>query len=220
MSTSKKEQVRQLLNEKDFEKIAELSLVSSSVVRYLLSFLYSTDDLLHWRAAEALGRVADIQFRNGINDGRNIPQRLLWSLMEESGATAWPATEALGAIVHANPAAFPDFSRIIMGYMEDPVLQRGVLWSAKIISDKRPDLLQDFIPQIIELLSDSNPIIRGHAAWALGSMRDRKALQKLENLVDDLSKLAVYEHHELIPTDIHTLSTHSIERIKKEAPAK
>lgn len=210
MGLSKKTHIGQLLDNKNFSEIASLTLQSKSVVRYLLSYLYSSDDLRHWRSAEALGYVSNTQYENNVDDGRNIPQRLLWSLLEESGATAWPATEALGAIVYYNPGAFADFSRIIMSFIDDPVLQRGVLWSARKISEKRADLLQDFTPKIIELLSDVSPIIRGHAAWALGAMRDRTALKKLNSLVADNNQIYIYEQSELLPRITSELAMESI----------
>jgi AraC family transcriptional regulator of adaptative response/methylated-DNA-[protein]-cysteine methyltransferase len=215
MGSIKKANIGQLLDERNFSEIAALALNSNSVVRYLMSYLYSTDDLQHWRAAEALGHTANAQYINKINDGRNIPQRLFWSLMEESGATAWPATEALGAVVSLNPSAFADFSRIIMSFIDDPVLRRGVLWSARKISEKRPDLLQDFTSQIIELLKDADPLIRGHAAWSLGVMRDRAALKGLEALKADNNHIYIYENAELIPKTVYEIATDSMATIKK-----
>jgi methylated-DNA-[protein]-cysteine S-methyltransferase len=214
MTVSNKDRLRALLENAEFTEIGKLAANSSSTIRYLFSFLYSPDDLLHWRAAEALGYVADLQHSNSYKEGRNIPQRLLWSLMEESGGTAWPATEALGAVVSGNPAAFTDFAPIIMPFLEDPVLQRGVLWSARKISEKRPDLLYDFTPQIIELLDSNDATIRGHAAWALGTMKDRNALPRLEELKNDNDQLQIYENSKLTPVTVGEIAIDSILRIE------
>jgi methylated-DNA-[protein]-cysteine S-methyltransferase len=214
MATSNKDRLRILLEDADFTEIGKLAASSSSTIRYLFSYLYSPNDLLHWRAAEALGYVADLQHSKSYKEGRNIPQRLLWSLMEESGGTAWSATEALGAVVSGNPAAFTDFAPIIMPFLEDPVLQRGVLWSTRKISEKRPDLLKDFVPQIIELLDSNDATIRGHAAWALGAMKDRNALPRLEALKNDNSQLQIYENSKLTPITIGEIAIDSIQRIE------
>lgn len=213
-----KDKVRKFLNEKEFGSIAELAESEKGVVRNLFFFLYSTDDLLHWRAAEALGAIAAHQVgQKGLaaEGGRNIPRRLIWSLAEESGATAFPATEALGAVAAASPNNFPDFGRIVLSFMDDPTLRRGVLWSARKIAEKRPDLVWDSVPKIIELLADPDPIIRGHAAWALGATKDETAVDKLKALENDEDPLYVYEDGELCKVMVGELAKRSIAELRK-----
>lgn len=208
-----KEDVRQLLRNRDLEKLVSLADGNSSIARYLFSFLYTTDDLLHWRAAEALGAVANSQYEKGINEGRNIPRRLVWSLMEESGSTAWPAPEALGAVVAARPGAFTVFATIVLSFIDDPVLQRGVLWSARKIAEARPDLIKDSVPQVVGLLKSSDPTIRGHAAWALGAMRADAAVKELKELQGDSSPLHVYDEGKLRETTVGALAGGSLNEI-------
>lgn len=212
---SVKAQVKELLDTKQFEKVAELSQHQKSVVRYLFSFLYSTDDLLHWRAAETLGLVAVSQARQGAEAERNIPRRLVWSLAEESGSTAWPAPEALGAVVSAKPSLFPDFARIVMSFIDDPVLCRGVLWSARKISEKRPDLIYDFIPKVMSVLKDPNPTLRGHAAWALGAMKAVEARSQLKDLQADESAIHIYDNRELKEKTVGELAINSLTEINQ-----
>jgi len=210
-----KEDVRQLLRSRDFEKLVLLADKNSSIIRYLFSFLYSTDDLLHWRAAEALGIIANRQYENGINEGRNIPRRLVWSLMEESGSTAWPAPEALGAVVAMRPGAFTVFATIVLSFVDDPVLQRGVLWSARKIAEVRPDIIKDSVPQVVGLLKSSDPTIRGHAAWALGAMRASSAAKELKELQNDPGSLYVYDEGGLLETTVGALAGKSLIEISK-----
>jgi len=212
-----KTEVKLLLDAKEFEKIADLAEQEGRVVRYLLSFLYSTDDLLHWRAAEALGVVASRQGQcaSGADGQRNIPRRLVWSLAEESGATAWPAPEGLGAVVAKQPNSLPDFGRIVLSFIEDPILRRGVLWSARKIAEKRPDLVQDSVPAIIKLLDDPDATTRGHAAWALGAMGDPNTIKKLRALQQDAGPLFIYDEGELQSTTVGKLATRSLAELKR-----
>lgn len=211
----RKENIKKLLENKEFEDIVRLAESNKSVIRNLFSFLYSTDDLLHWRAAEALGIVAGSQSDSNIDGGRNIPRRLVWSLAEESGATAWPAPEALGAVVAARPSSFLDFGRIVLSFIDDPVLCRGVLWSARKISEKRADLTREIVPKVIELLKDPDATIRGHAAWALGAMQDKDAIKKLTELQTDTNPLFIYNAGELKNVTVGELAAASIAELKK-----
>ncbi len=213
-----KTEVKRLLNTKRFEQIADLAEQERRVVRYLFSFLYSTDDLLHWRAAEALGFVAGREGARGRDGQRNIPRRLVWSLAEESGSTAWPAPEGLGAVVAHQPNSYLDFGRIVLSFIEDPILRRGVLWSARKIAEKRPDLVQDSSPAIIELLDDPDPTTRGHAAWALGVTYNRDAIDKLKELQQDTSPLTIYNKGELQHTTVGELATMSLAELRKWNP--
>jgi len=214
VTVSLKAEIKQLLDDKEFEKLVDLAEHEKRVVRYLFSLLYSMDDLTHWRAAEALGMVAGKQAEKKVDGGRNIPRRLLWSLAEESGATAWPAPEALGAVVAARPSLFPDYAPIVLSFIEDPVLQRGVLWSARKIAEKRADLIKDSVPRVIGLLSDSDPIIRGHAAWALGAMWAQEAIEELEGLKDDAGPLYIYNAEELQPKTVGELAAESLAELQ------
>lgn len=210
---SLKDEVKTLLENKEFQILAEMAKDKQRVVRYLLSFLYSTDDLLHWRAAEALGAVAGRQGSDNSDSGRNIPRRLIWSLMEESGATAWPAPEALGAVVSSRISVYPDLAPIALSFIEDPVLSRGVLWSARKIAEKRPDLIADSIPKVMELLDSADATLRGHAAWALGAMRAVEARPALEKLTGDAGALAIYETGELVHTTVGELAKSSLKEL-------
>lgn len=212
---SLKDEVKTLLENRELETLAKLAKEKQRVVRYLFSFLYSTDDLLHWRAAEALGVVASRQGSDDSDSGRNIPRRLIWSLMEESGATAWPAPEALGAVVSSRISVYPDLAPIALSFIEDPVLSRGVLWSARRIGEKRPDLIAGSIPKVMELLDSADATLRGHAAWALGAMLAAEARPALEELTGDESVLNIYENGELVETTVGELAKSSLKELPR-----
>ncbi|MDI6717182.1 MAG: HEAT repeat domain-containing protein [Actinomycetota bacterium] len=209
-----KDKLKKLLDNKDFEKLSELTDSSSSIIRSLFSLLYSTDDLTHWRAAEALGMLAGRQVGSKSDSGRNIPRRLLWSLMEESGATAWPAPEALGAVVAYRPSLFTDYAPIVLSFIDDPILHRGVLWSARKIAEKRPDLIRNFVPKVIELLGSPDPTTRGHAAWALGAMGAKEAVERLKKLSVDSNKLYIYNNGELQEKTVGELAINSVKELQ------
>jgi HEAT repeat protein len=85
-----------------------------------------------------------------------------------------------------------------------------VLWSARKIAEKRPDLTRSALPQVIALLEDQDPTARGHAAWALGAMQAKEAAEELKRLRDDDSPLYIYDGGELWEKTVGNLAQKSL----------
>ena len=56
------------------------------------------------------------------------------------------------------------------------------------------------VPALIEALRDSESLIRGHAAWALGQIGGQQAMQALENAL-------ISEDDETVITEIQSAQT-------------
>lgn len=69
-------------------------------------------------------------------------------------------------------------------YKSSPIQRskrRGYLRNAAIALGNQAKAAN--IPALVQALSDEEPLVRGHAAWALGKINDRSAKQKLEAAV-------------------------------------
>ncbi len=222
---SLKDDIKSLLENKDFDGVVELAARERGVLKYLRSLLYSEDDLLHWRAAEAFGRIAehpDIMSREKVN---TTITRLLVSLEDRSGGTGWGSMEAIGAIVAARPDEFGKAIPKMFSYIWDGRIRKGLLWSARRIGQKRPDLLKDKIFHIVGLLRNPSNTTRGHAAWALGVIGDTDVRileglvvdvkEALEGLLNDESRIRVYDNGELQERTISQIAKEALAALKK-----
>ena len=93
MLASLKERIRAALLGKDFEEVVRQALAEKKVLRILISLAYDKEDLLCWRAIEAMGKAAGAMAEKDPATVRDTVQRLLWSVREESGGIGWSAPE-------------------------------------------------------------------------------------------------------------------------------
>jgi len=89
----RKSKVKELLRERDYDNLQKWAKNMRNPQRTLLSLAYDTDELIRWRAIEAIGKVAQIQAESDIEKVRDLIRRLLWLMNDESGGLGWHSPE-------------------------------------------------------------------------------------------------------------------------------
>lgn len=182
---STKDRIKEFLEKKDFDGVVEFARRDRNVTKYLTSLLYSEDNLLHWRAADALGKLTVHQDVLSENKARIIIGRLFTNLEDQSGGNGWGSMEAIGAMIAAQPYRLSSFVPKMISKISDARLWVGLLWSIRQIGEKQPDLFKDYIFHVVGLLRNPRRATRGHAAWALGAIGDAD-VRVLEGLILDV----------------------------------
>ncbi|MCG8403402.1 MAG: HEAT repeat domain-containing protein [Firmicutes bacterium] len=196
-----KKEVKNCLLKGDFQTILRLGKNNRGhVTGALLASLYSTDDLLRWRAVESLGLLVDQLSRQDPDRAREIVRNLFWALNDESGGSGWASPEAVGEIIRHRPELFSDFISIMVSFQDDPSLIRGIVWSLGRIGEKNPELVSDYNPLLLELLDSPDPQLRGLALWSLLKIKAVIPAPRLQALQKDPGSFTVYENGNL-----HTL---------------
>ncbi len=194
-----KREVKNALLEGSFNTILELGANNTGqVTGALFSTLYSTDDLLRWRAVEALGLLVEQVSKRNPDRAREIIRMLFWSLNDESGGSGWASPEAIGEIIRNCPGLFEEFVSILVSLKEDPSLIRGIVWSLGRIGERRPLLVKEYTGLLMEKLESEDIQLRGLALWALSKTNTKLP----EDLFDRLRKknpdvFVVYENSRL-----------------------
>lgn len=217
---SLKDEIKTLLERRDFDTLKKLAAQKKGVTKYLRAFLYSEDDLLHWRAAEALGELAGDQNLLSDEKVRAITTRLFTALEDKSGGNGWGSIEAVGAMVAARPDQLSNLVPKMFSYIWDGRVRKGLLWSVRRIGEQRPDLFKDKIFHIVGLLRNPSNTTRGHAAWALGVIGDTDirvleglvldVRETLEGLLDDDSRIRIYDEGELLERTIADIAKEAL----------
>lgn len=193
--------LRRALADADFESVAELALENRKVLTLIISMSFNKDDLLSWRAIEAMGIAAGrITREQDSAIVRNAIRRIIWSAREESGGMGWSAPELLGEIVRVTPRPYSDLPTILLGFHgedEEGVFLRGVLWALGRMAEAGVDDVEGARELLLSSLENDDPRTRGTAAWAAARLPFQEVAPLLESLSDDDGRFRIYEDGEL-----------------------
>ena len=186
----RKEAARRLLADFDLEAIRGWAAAEPQAVRSLQSLLYDEDELVRWRAVEALGLVAAARARSGLEPVRELLRRTLWLMNDESGGLLWHGPQVIGAVLANVPSLCGEFAPIVASFLEEDPFRVGARWALWRLAEVRPDLPAGVAVALTASLADRDPAVRGHAALALLAARG----DDLEALARDEAPLAVFDH--------------------------
>jgi hypothetical protein len=220
-----KEKIRKLLLQQDIESgLAEIGrMPARKAINPLFSFLCSLDELLKWRAVTAMGEIVDRLADADMESARVIMRRYMWQLNDESGGIGWGCPEAMGEIMARNENLAQEFWCILISYiqpdgnfLEHEVLQRGALWGVGRLAHARPQLLKTSVDYLHPYMQTEDPSLRGLAAWAAGTLRNKKTEVILNQLKDDNAKLNVYLDGHIIRRSVGEVAKKALQMVKTE----
>ena len=209
----KKKNIISLLEAGNYPALTDLILRDRKVITLLLSLTYDKKSSLSWRAMEIIG-IATAEIAKSDRDGvRDIANRLLWMMRDESGGIAWSNAEILGEIVRNNPVLCADLAPIIMSFHEELMFTAGVLRAMGRIGRLNDDLYNYATPVIRSLLIAEDDQVRGYGAWALGEMHCSEAEGDLEALRADAAVVDFYEAGSLVEKTVGELAQGALKKL-------
>jgi hypothetical protein len=192
-----------LLKEKKYDEIKEIAKKNAKgVFRLLIGITYDKSDILCWRAIEATGMMSGEIAKTNTEVIRNLAQRLLWMLRDESGNNLSSAPEMLGEIVRNSPDAFADIAPVIASFHDEVMLRQGVLWAVFRIGGVRPDLISVSGDFIAPFLQDEDPMVRAYALLVAGEYSLREHLPVITALKDDGDPITLYHEGDFLSTSV------------------
>ena len=194
---SKYKTLRNWLLAADFPAIVEYAGKYKRTLSFLTALTFEREQLVSWRAIEALGLAA---LRIAKDDPEYIRihlRRLVWLLNDESGGIGWRAPEAIGEILHQSPNLFGEFIPILVNLMDmepdDAIRFRaGWLWAMGRLASVRIDAVRNALLWIMPCLDDPDPQVRGMAVWCLAEISYSLPVDKLAALQLDQGEVELY----------------------------
>lgn len=212
MNRSFKEEAIIFLKERKLNELADVIIKKRSRIKNLLRLLYSTDAILRWRAIEAVGVVVDKLADKDHEAARNIIRSLFWSINDESGGIGWSAPECIGEIIYRRPVDFKEFASIIISFTDEEMLLPGVLWAAGRIAQADPELVREFVPELVRYIDNPNPVVRGYTLRLLYIIGEKVPLDYNSCLLEDFNMVPVYENGFLKEISVAELARLHIQR--------
>ncbi|MBE0428621.1 MAG: hypothetical protein IBX61_01960 [Thermoleophilia bacterium] len=208
MATSLKSKLIQYLAAGDYGAVIGLAEADQRVFGKLVALAYDKEDVICWRAIEAMGACAAAVARHDASRLRNLIQRLIWSAREESGGMGWSAPELLAEIVSASPRQFADIPPIIVSLHsedEEKVFLKGVLWAIARMAQSGITDVPGAAAVVLTALDDPDEAVRGLAVIA-ASRGDIEAARRLGELAGDRGRLRIYEKGRMVEKEVGKLA--------------
>jgi hypothetical protein len=220
-SRAMKKRALELLHAKHFEiAVKEFQhFPARQIVNPLFSFLYSWDPpYLKWHAVSAMGEVVSHLADENMESARVIMRRLMWNLNEESGGIGWGSPEAMGEIMARHDGLAREYHCILLSYLreekgnflENELLQRGVLWGLGRLAHVRPELLAGCSNALIPFLTSQDPCLRAFAVWAAGPLNNSETRPLIRNLTGDDTPVPIYLPFDLVTRRIGELAVDAL----------
>jgi len=190
---SRKRILERLLSARIDQTDSELNrFTPMQVINSLFSFLYHGNASMKSTAVSLMGKTVAALAEDDMESGRNVVRRLMWNLNDESGSIGWGSPEAMGEILARHEKLACEYGHILASYtrpegnyLENDILQRGLLWALLRVWRTRPELFTRWDPLILPYLESGDPAVRGLAAELLGELREKQAYHALSTLLED-----------------------------------
>ena len=189
----RKSKVKELLRERDYDNLQKWAKNMRNPQRTLLSLAYDTDELIRWRAIEAIGKVAQIQAESDIEKVRDLIRRLLWLMNDESGGLGWHSPEIIGEILVNVPFLIDEFGELLLAYLKEEPFERGCHLAVYRVASVNPKPYIKRVSELIESLNDSDPFIQLYTAMALEKVRPEIFRKATVKMLSDESRLTIYD---------------------------
>lgn len=212
---SLKNRIRGLLENGSYDDIVEIAKKDKGVLRWLVSLSYDKEDVISWRAMEAVGLIAKAFSGDKVGVIRETTRRMIWSMSDESGGIGWSAAEILGEIIRNNPDEYSDLVPIVWSFREEEMFRSGSVWAMGRIAAVRPDLVNFIIKDLQEIMDDKNPFVRGYAAWVAGILGGRDFAAGISKLMADDSQIIFYFDGSLLKKTVGEIAKEAIDKLSK-----
>ena len=189
-----KTQVRELLEEREYDHLTDLCVVDRHAWQELRFRLYEIDERIRWSAIEAAAKLMKRWWQLKQQEKvRDFIRNLFWSMTDESGGIGWSSPQTIAETIVNIPEILDPYGSMMIAYsIEEPPLMKGGLWGIGRMGKMIADSMDFFQEKILAVFQNDDPEILGLAAWAMGEVGFKPSLSYLEILRERNEPVRIY----------------------------
>lgn len=208
-----KKEIIEILKNREFDKLVKIGNIKKTL-SILISFLYG-DELSMFRAAEAIGYICRLIYREDPEFVKEIIRRMFWYMNEENGGYCMGAPIVIGEIGRIIGEGFNDFINPAASLIENDELEtRYVIYSIGRIGGRILEAKLNLKDKLLRLLEVSSPDIRAYTIKTIHELKIEEALSKLENMLHDETIVRIYWDGYLREVKISELAAQAIKSLE------
>lgn len=182
-----------LLEKRELDKLEKWAREEKNVLTKIIPFSFERDELIRWRAIEAMGKVAAVVFEKNPEEARNTVRKLLWSMNDESGSVGWHAPEVVGEILCKVPPLLDEYGIILASHLGKSPFERGTVWAVMKMARVNGEMFYEFAGTLEEYVNSLDPYIRAYAAKALSLIHPSKETALWKKVANNKEKIHYYD---------------------------
>jgi len=187
-----KKEVEKKVKEYQIKPILDAARDDKKIIRYLQRLLYSGDNLLRHRAAEALGSACAVVGDSDPGIVSKLLQGLFYSLTD-TAAFPLGAFEAIGEIVAQRPDLYGGYTAQLYQFTGDVNRRVDALRALGTISKTQGAFIRKHTLYFFAFLEDPDPSVRGYTVWLMGNLGAHEAKKDIEKCLGESHEIEIYE---------------------------
>jgi len=214
-----KAQVKELLEEKEYDHLVDLCVIDRHAWQEVRFRLYDTNERIRWAAIAATAKLMKRWWQlKQMEKVRDFIRNLFWSMSDESGGIGWSSPQTIAETIANIPDIFDPYGCMMIAYsIEEPPLLKGGLWGIGRLGKMLSDAIGFFQGKILAVFENDDPEILGLAAWAMGEVGFRPALPFIEDLRKRNEPVRIYMESDFSEKPLCEWAEEAIKKISMSA---
>jgi HEAT repeat protein len=189
----RKESIRALLVTRNKIEIDAWAQQERNPFRPVASLLFDSDELIRWRAIEAIGWVARQEYAKEPERVRRFIRRILWLMNDESGGICWNGPEVIGEVLRNVPPLVSEYGRLLPGFFSEEPFEAGSRWAVARVAEANKTGYLPSINELVTSLVHPNTDIRGFSLLALKALDYPISKEDRNRIQMDSAVLSIYD---------------------------
>ncbi len=182
------------------------------IIRHIQRLLYSGDDLLRQRAAEALGGACAVVGERDSGIVSKLLQSLFYSLTD-TAAFPLGGFEAIGEIIAQKPDLFGGYTSQLYQFLGDKNRRIDALKALGRISKTQGPFIRRHTLYFFAFLDDPDSSVRGLTVWLLGNLGAHEAKKDIEKCLGDFHEIEIYENGHIRKMSVNDIARAALEKL-------